>query len=89
MITYSGKMSNVEKGIVIEYDFNPRKKINFLALRIDVSGLPTTITGDISPPTIAYNNLEKGISYSVNGKLLNWVEVYPSNSLSYLECSEP
>jgi hypothetical protein len=76
----------VGAGIVVDFDFDPRRKMVFSDLRIDVSKWSKEVTPDVSPPTITYVNKEKGIEFSVHNGLLNYVEVYPSLGQSDFEC---
>jgi hypothetical protein len=78
---------NVGEGVVIQYDFRPKKKFNFDSLKIDMSGFSTEDEIYDSNQTIEYDNLDKGITYTKSNELLNWVQVYPSNDLDYLQCS--
>jgi len=80
----------VRKGVVIKFDFDPKKKIKFASLGIDVSDWKKEKPGnDMWPPPITYSNPAQGIIYTVNWQgLLSFVEVYPSNNLEKLECSE-
>jgi hypothetical protein len=78
---------NVEKGVVIQFNFTPNKKIKFAPLGIDISGWKNYGTRDMSPP-LTYSNLDKGIEYTVYKGLLTFLQVYPSNNLDYFKCSE-
>jgi hypothetical protein len=78
----------VVAGIVISFDFDPRREIVFSTLDIDISKWNNEKTPDVSPPTITYVNEEKGIELTVHQGLLNYVEVYPSKSQSNLKCPE-
>ena len=84
---FNGKY-NVEKGVIILYNFRPKKKIKFASLGIDVSGLETVVPKDMWPPPITYYNPDKGIDYTVYKGILNFVYVYQSNDLDNLQCSE-
>lgn len=79
---------NVEKGIVIQYNFRPKKKIKFATLKIDISGLETGTVREMSPSPITYYNPDKGVDYTVLNGLINFVQVYQPRDLKYLQCSE-
>jgi hypothetical protein len=78
---------NVEEGIVIQYDFRPKKDFKFNSLGIDMTGFKTDDDENDSSQTIEYYNLDKGITYDKSGDLLNWIQIYPGNDLDYLQCS--
>lgn len=82
----SGKY-NVEKGVLMELNFTPKKKIKFESLKIDVSGLRTETVSDVLPPPIIYYNRVKGIAYGVQEGILFKVDLYVPADLSYLRCS--
>lgn len=79
---------NVDKDIVLGFDFSPKIKILFSSLKININGLRKEITDDVDPVTITYFDPGKGISYSVHGKWIDLIDVYPADSFAYLECQK-
>jgi len=77
---------NVEKGVLIELSFKPKKKVKFESLGIDVSGWRTGTVSDVLPPPIIYYNPGKGIDYGVHEGILFRVHLYQPIDLDYLKC---
>lgn len=78
---------NVNEGIVIEFDFRPRQKFTLSSLGINLSNFTEANYSNVSDSK-EYDNAEKGITYYLSNNYLNYIEVYPREDLSYLECPE-
>lgn len=77
---------DVLAGIVVKFDFSPRKKYVLSSLKLNLLHFTVTETSDV-PGSKEYINVSKGRNYSFFKDELNYIEVYPSENLDYLICS--
>jgi hypothetical protein len=78
---------DIPEGVVIKFDFSPRKKYILSSLGLNLLDFTVTGTSDV-PGAKEYSNVNKGRNYSFFKDELNYVEVYPSEDLDYLICSK-
>ena len=78
---------NVEEGTVIEATFYLYDGIKFSSFNFDLSDFKKPPSGD-TPQATEFINKKKGIYYRRDGKDLDYVNFFPSESQNYLACND-